>query len=246
MNEFGEWLLIKPVSEVSLDEYRLNSDSLSNHSGLEYSLLEDEVINHDDKKEDWNASADISFGESKLCYSTPMTKNQDNYLNSVDYSFNTVFSNSDLYKTAVDHNKSDEDMDMDISSCCNGSISVDDCEVYQDFLIGRNNSVNEEDISETEKTLMCIVDIHEFSDDSCKSINNVINDNTVIQNNMPLASDCSVDTVHMLKLKTNGDFSNNVSPNESSKVIDEVCLNRTLLDDNNYTENLLSTNDKKF
>lgn len=232
LNEHGEWLLIKPISEISLEEYILNSSVGSNQSGQEDSLLEDEVNNHDDKG-DWNVSADMHFSESKLCYSTPMTKNQGNYFNSVDNS-NTVFSNSGLYKTAVDHSRS-ENVDMDISSSCSGNINVDDCEVYQDFVVGRNNSMNEEDISGIEKTLIC--DIHGFSDDSCKTNNNIINDNTVIQNDiLSLKNNCNVDIVNKLKLKNDND--------SNDEIQEQMCLNRTLLDESGYTENLLSTPNK--
>lgn len=219
--------------EVNLEEYRSNSDSLSNHSGQEYSLLEDDVNSYDEKGDDCNMPREMCFRESKLCYSTPMVKNEDD-LNSVD-SFNTFCSTSDLFKTAISGNES-EVVDMDISSCCNDSNNIDDCKVYEDFVMGRNNSMNEEDINGIEKTV-CVVDICEFSDDRSQMNNNVINDNTIVQNDLNLTSNCSVDNGHKFK---------NEAVHESSEVTDQECSNRTLLDESGYTENLLCTPEKGF
>lgn len=242
LNDQGEWFLVKAMSETSFDEYKSDSDSLSNHSGQEYSLLED-IVNtvHSDKEEDWNEPMGMSFGESKLCYSTPMTQNKkinNVYLNNVD-SFNTIFSNSDLYKTAIDYNNCD---DMDISSSCNGSLIVDDCNIYQDFVTGHNNSVIiEEDGSETEENLTCVATTHDLSND-CDIVNaNIINDNTVIHNNSNVSLNSNFSS-NDLKLKTN-EINEELKENDNQL---SVCLNRTLLDENGYTEKLLFTPDKEY
>lgn len=236
MNDNGEWLLIKCISEISSDEYNSNSDSLSNNSGQEYGLLE-EILNNSksDKEEDWDGLTGISIGESKLCYSTPMAKNQEFnnvYLNNVD-SFNTIFSNSDLYKTAVDYTNIN---DMDISSSCNNSLIIDECNLYQDFLTARNNSIHfEEDISETDKTLTCVTISHGFPNDCdiAKVITN--NDNTVINtsNNISLKNNCTSDISPESKIK------NNEIDKEQTEM--SICFNRTLLDESGYTEKLLLT-----
>lgn len=236
-NEKGEWLLIKCISECSSDEYISDSDSSSNRSGQEYSLLEDSVNN---QSEENCSTVGMSFGNSKLCYSTPMNRNQGIHSNNVD-SFNTIFSNSDLYKTALDFNKSKDCEDMEISSSCNSSLIVNDCKIYQDFIQGRNNSTTDEDISGTEETLKSIATSHEYFNDNDKA-----NDNTVIQNGSNVSLNNNSSSVNESKTE-NIDFSNNVIieeieiGNQSS-----VCLNRTLLDESGYTENLLSTPDKEF
>lgn len=239
VNDQGEWVLIKVISEVSSVEYKSDSDLLSNNSGQDFSLLDELVNNQNDDEEDWGTMVKgMSFEESKLCYSTPMTKNQD--YNKMD-SINTLFSNSDLYKTAID-------LDMDISSSCNNNFLVDDCKVYQEFLTGRNNSaIDEEDISETEETLTYVANSNAFSNDSYDA-NNVIDDETVIKNSSYSSIKSNdvtdTDTAHKLKSENISDFSN-----KSDKIIDNlssVCLNRTLLDESDYTENLLLTQDKEL
>ncbi|XP_026823009.1 small RNA 2'-O-methyltransferase isoform X1 [Rhopalosiphum maidis] len=238
-NNHGDWLLIKAVPGFSSDEYESDSESSSNNSGQEYNLLEN-TVNIDNDNEDWNVSTVISSDKSKLCYSTPMTKNSEfkSFFSNVD-SFNTVHSNSDLYKTAVDYNKSEDTEDMEISSSCNGSIIVEDCKVYQDFRKGRNSSViNEEDINETENTLTCVIKSHEFSNDDNKLNGNTVNDNTIIQNNSNIS----------LKINCNSDTHKLESNNSDEEIDDQltVCFNRTLLDENDYTENLLLTSDKEL
>lgn len=248
-NDHEEFLLIKAKSEVSSDEYESDSDFSSNNSGQEYNLCE--KINIDDFNEDWNVSAGLSPDKSKICYSTPMTKDPEfkSYLDNVD-SFSTVHSNSDLYKTAVDYNKSENTEDMEISSSCNGSIIVEDCKIYQDFRTGRNNSViNEEDINETEDTLTCITKNLEFSNDDDELNGNMVNDNTIIQNNsnVSLKVNCTSDTTHKLKSNHSDEICTTVYDEENN--IDNqptVCFNRSLLDENNFTENLLLTPDKEL
>jgi len=242
--------LIIAIPGFSSDEHESvsDSDSSSNDSGQEYNLL-DNTVNIDNYNEDWNASDIIGSDVSKLCYSTPMTKDPELklFLNNVD-SFSTVQSNSVLYKTAIDYNNKDED--MEISSSCNGSIIVDDCKVYHDFRAGRNNfDINEEDINETENTLTCIENSHEFSNDVDKINDNIINDDTIIQNNsnISLKVNGSSDIAH--KLKSNNSEEVCITINDAEKEIDKsltVCLNRTLLDESGYTENLLSTSDKEL
>jgi len=372
--------LIKALPGFSSDEYESDSDSdsFSNNSGQEYNLLEN-TVNLDNDFENWNESAVLSSDKSKLCYSTPMTRDPElkYYSNNVD-SFSTVHSNSGLYKTAVDYNKTEDTEDMVMSSSCNSSI-VEDCNVYQDFKTGQNNSVineedvnetentltcitnshklsndgdklnhnytddmeisssfngsiivedcivyqdfksgrkisvrNEEDINETENTLTCIANSHKLSNDGDKlnhnytddmeisssfngsiivedcivyqdfksgrkisvkneDINetentltcvtnshefsnddtlndNIINDNTIIQNNsnISLKLKCSSDTAH--QFKSNNPDEIYITINDGVNEIDDqltVCLNRTLLDENGYTEKLLSTSDNE-
>ncbi|XP_022176690.1 small RNA 2'-O-methyltransferase isoform X1 [Myzus persicae] len=315
-NDRGEWLLITASSEFGSVEYESDSDSLSNISGQEYNLLEN-TVNLDDDNEDWNASVVLSSDKSKLCYSTPMTRDPElkYYANNMD-SFSTVHSNSDLYKTAVDYNKSkdtdnmemssscnssiDEDCnvyhgfrtgqnnsvineedinetentltgdanshalsndgdklnyhctdDMEISSSYNGSIIVEDCTVYRDFKSGRNNSVTkEEDINETENTLTCVANSYSFSNDDDKLNDNIINDNTIIKNNgniLSLKLKCSSDSAR--KFKSNNPDETYITTKDGVNEIDNqptVCLNRTLLDESGYTENLLSTSDNEL
>lgn len=167
-NEAGEWLLINYTSDASSEENKSDSHSFSNHSGQEYSLLEDLSNKHNYEEEDWNESENksihIGFGESKLCFSTPMIKTQQSNvcLNNIDNSI-TEFSSSDLYKTATEFSKSeymDKD-DIEISSSFNSSIIIDECKVYNDFVRGRNSST--------------------FYDENVAN-DNLINDNTVTQN----------------------------------------------------------------
>jgi len=299
------------LSGSSSDENESDSDSLSNNSGQVYNLLEN-TVNLDNDNEDWNASAVLSSDKSKLCYSTPMVRDPEfkYYSNNVD-SFSTVHSNSDLYKTAVDYNKSENTEDMEISSSCNssivehcqdfrtgqnnsvineedinetentltsvanshefsndanklnyhfsdmeisssfnGSIIVEDCTVYQDFKSGRNNSViDEEDINETENTLTCVANNHEFSNDGDKLNAKVINDDTVNKNNSNISLElkCSSDTTHQFKSNNPNEIciTNDDGLNEIDNQI-SVCLNRTLLDENGYMENLLSTSDNEL
>jgi len=90
---------------------------------------------------------------------------------------------------------------MEISSSYNGSIIVEDCKVYQDFRTGRNNSIiNAKDINETENTLTCITKNHEFYNDVDELNSNIVNGNTIIQNNsnIYLKVNCSSDTTHKL------------------------------------------------
>lgn len=238
-NEQNEWLLIRAKSEYNSSEYTSDSDSSSNHSG-HYTLLEEGSANnhHYEAQEDWSSSTGMNFGDSQLFYSTPMNMNQGKHLNNED-SFNT-FSNSDLYKTAFDY-KSDED--MEISSSCNGSIIVDKCNVYQEFVLGRNNSG--EDISKADETLTSIVTSCDLSK---IGNNNMIDDDTVIQNssNISLNSDCNSATTHEITSVNCASLSVEIIKSEGKEIVDQssVCLNRTLLDENDYTENLLSTPDK--
>lgn len=241
MNDNGEWLMIKYISETDSDVYnKSDSDSLSNNSEPEYSLLEEEVQHSnrvlnksESEEENWDELRGMSIGESKLCYSTPMTKNQE--LNNVHFnnhnSFNTVLSNSDMYKTAIDYNN----CDMDISSSCNNSLNVNECNFYKDFLTGRNTSTFEEDISETEKTLTCVTTSHDFS--NCDIENANINNTVVNTSNISLKRNCSSDNCHESKLK--GKEINEEQPEMS------ICFNRTLLDESGYTEKLLLTSDKE-
>lgn len=143
---------MKPMPEFTWDEYKSDSDSdsFSNNSEQECYLLEN-TVTLDDDNEDWKVSADMSSNKSKLCYSTSMTSDPDlkHYLNNED-SLSTVYLNSDLYKTAVEYNESNDTEDMEISSSYNGSNIVEDCTVYQEFKADRNNSlINEVDINET-------------------------------------------------------------------------------------------------
>lgn len=254
-NENGEWLLLRTRSVSSSDENISDSDSMSNHSGQEYSLLEDSSNNQHYEEEDWNSSVGMHFGDSKLCYSTPMNKNEGVYLSNAE-SFNTVVSNSELYKTAVDHIKSNEssmeissscngsfaddhnksDKDMEISSSCNGSLVIDDCKVYQDFALGRN-SIGE-DISEIEETVTCV------TNESSKNSDEV-NDNTIVYNssNTFLKSDCNSDMTHEIKSQNCDNFSDDTIKKDCEEIDNQssVCLNRTLLDESGFTENLLST-----
>ncbi|XP_025193447.1 small RNA 2'-O-methyltransferase isoform X1 [Melanaphis sacchari] len=242
-NDHGEWFMIKEKPEFSSDEYESDSDSSSNNSGQEYSLLEN-TANVDNDDEDWNAI--INSEKTKLCFSTPMTKNLELKSDIQVDSFSTVLSNSDLYKTAVDYIKNE---DMEISSSCNGSIIVEDCTVYQDFKTGRNNSViNEEDIDETENTLTYSSKSHESFNDGDKFNDNIVNDNTFVQNNsnISLKENCSSNTT--LKLNPDNPDEICIPVNDKENEIDyqlTVCLNRTLLDENGYTENLL-TSDKEL
>ncbi|KAL4130769.1 hypothetical protein QTP88_008158 [Uroleucon formosanum] len=312
-NDHGEWLLVRALSGFSSDEYESDSNSFSSNSEQEYNLLEN-TVNLANDTEDWNASAVLSTDKSKLCYSTPMTRDPEikYYSNNVD-SFSTVHSNSGLYKTAVDYNKTEDtdDMvmssscnssivedcnvhqdfkteqnnsvikeedvnetentltcvanshkfpndgdklnhnytDMEISSSYNGSIIVEDCIVYQDFKSGRNNSLrNEEDINETENTLVCVTNSHEFSNND-KLNDNIINDNTIIKNNsnISLKLKCSSDTAHQLKSNNPDEIC--ITINDGVNEIDDqltVCLHRSLLDENGYTEKLLSTSDNEL
>lgn len=305
--------MVQTLSGFSSDEYESDLNSISSNSEQEYNLLEN-TVNLDNDTEDWNASAVLSTDQSKLCYSTPMTRDPKikYYSNNVD-SFSTVHSNSGLYKTAVDYNKTEDtdDMvmssscnssivedcnvyqdfkteqnnsvikeedvnetentltcvanshkfpndgdklnhnytDMEISSSYNGSIIVEDCIVYQDFKSGRNNSLrNEEDINETENTLICVTNSHEFSKND-KLNDNIINDNTIIKNNsnMSLKLKCSLDTAHQLKSNNPDEIC--ITINDGVNEIDDqltVCLHRSLLDENGYTEKLLSTSDNEL
>lgn len=240
-NEQNEWLLIRAKSEYSSDEYKSDSDSSSNNSG-QYTLLEnDNENNYHYEVEDWSSSTGMNFGDSQLYYSTPMNMNQRKCLNNVD-SFNTMFSNSDMYKTAFDY-KSGED--MEISSSCNGSFVEDNCSNYQEFVLGRSNST--EDISKTDETLTTsIITNCELSKIQAKS--NTIDDDTVINNNsnVSLKSDCNSAIAHELTSVNCVSLSVGNIKNEGKETDDQssLCLNRTLLDENNYTENLLSTPDK--
>lgn len=242
-NEQNEWLLIRAKSEYDSEEYKSDSDSSSNNSG-QYTLLENDNVNnhHYEVEEDWSSSTSMNVGDSQLYYSTPMNMNQGKCLNNVD-SFNTMFSNSDLYKTAFDYNKSDED--MDISSSCNGSIVEDSCNNYQEFVLGRSNST--EDISKTDETLTTsIITSCELSE--IKVNNNIIDDDTVIQNssNISLKSDCNSATAHEITSVNCVSLSVGIIKSEGKETNDQSspCLNRTVLDENNYTENLLSTPNK--
>ncbi|CAI6352272.1 unnamed protein product [Macrosiphum euphorbiae] len=193
-NDHGEWLLIKALPGFSSDEYESDSDSYSNNSGQEYNLLEN-TVNLDNDIEDWNSSAVLSSDKSKLCYSTPMTRDPElkYYSNSVD-SFSTVHSNSGLYKTAVDYNKTEDTEDMVMSFSCNSSI-VEDCNVYQDFKTGQNNSViNGEDVNETENTLTCVANNHKLSNDGDKLNHNYTGDMEISSsyNGSIIVEDCIV------------------------------------------------------
>jgi len=161
-NDQGQWLLLTSNSNYSSDEYRSDSDLSSNISGQE-----DNIHNHT-IEDDWDALEGMSFGNSNNCLSTPMNKNQEDiYFKNVNSS-NTVFSNSDLYNTAIDYNKSVGNEDMDISSSCNSSIIVNDCEDYKEFVLGRNNSAIYENINDTGDTCTNITNSNEFSNDSDK------------------------------------------------------------------------------
>lgn len=174
-NKDGEWLLTNtPTLDVSSDEYRSDTYSLSNHSGQEYNLSEDFVNNHNFEEEDWNESGnksiDMGFDQLKHCYSTPMNKNHQHnvHLNNKVSSI-TEISSLDLYKTATEFSKSEyvDADDMEISSSFNSSIIIDECKVYNDFVKGRNSStLNDEDVAH----------------------DNIINDNTVTQNTNNISS----------------------------------------------------------
>lgn len=241
-NESGEWFLVRASSVLDSDEDMSDSNSFSDFSEQEYNLLENTAEDPNDE-EDWSPSNGMSFGESKFCYSTPMTKNIDHniYINNVD-SFNTVFSNSDLYKTAVDYIKSEESQEMEISSSFNGSINVGECKLYEDFIEGRNNSVINEEV---ENTLMCDSKSHEFSIDDDQVNGNIINDDTVIQNisDISLKSDFSSGTTHEFYSKNKDNLSIDTIDEKDEKSDDQVsiCLNRTLLDESGYTEKILNT-----
>ena len=171
-----------------------------------------------------------------------------------------------------------------MSFSCNSSI-VEDCNVYQDFKTGQNNSViNGEDVNETENTLTCVANNHKLSNDGDKLNHNYtgdmeisssyngsiivedcivyqdfksgrnisvrneedINDNTIIKNNsnISLKLKCGSDTAHQFKSNNPDEIC--ITINDGANEIDDqltVCLNRTLLDENGYTEMLLSTSD---
>lgn len=237
-NDQGELVLLTDALEFSSDEYKSDSDSYSNHSG-QYSLLENTEECH---RNDSNEAINLSFSESRLCYSTPMTNNQNPnaYFSNID-SFNTVCSSSDLYKTAVDHDSSCNE-DMEISSSCNGSIVVDNCKMYQDFLTGRNSS-HEEDIKETEETLT-----YESNCDDDIENGNALNDNTTViqkSSNISLKRSYTSDTAQEPKSKHCNDFSNF---NEEKIEFEQpsVFLHRSLLDENGFTEKLLSIPDNEL
>jgi hypothetical protein len=193
-NDQGELVLLTDAFESSSDEYKSDTDSYSNHSG-QYSLLENTEEWDNNKDIDLNETVNLSFSESRHCYSTPMTNNQkpNVYFSNID-SFSTVCSSSDLYKTAADHDMSCNE-DMEITSSSNGSIVVDNCKMYQEFLTGRfSSTIDEEDIKETEKTLTC----ESNCDDNDIENGNALNDNTiVIQNssNSSLKKSYTTDTV---------------------------------------------------
>lgn len=246
INDQGEWFLIKVLSISSLDEYISESDSYSNPNVQDYSLLDDVANYQNEDQEDLGTSVAMSFCESDICFSTPMTKNKDlnPYTTEVDSS-NTVFTDSDMYKTAVEYDKY-ENMDMEVSSSCNGSLIIDDCSVYQDFVTGRNNSTAaEEDIMEATLT---VGNGNALYNDSDKANDNLIHDNTVIENsrNLPLKSNQGLNSIP--KLKSNNDFSNIVIPEEENVLDNQptVFLNRTLLDESGFMEHLLSTPDKEL
>lgn len=241
-NEMGERLLVRASSELDSDDNIADSDSFSDLSEQEYNLIEN-TANDSNDEVDWSPSNGMSFGDPKFCYSTPMTKNieHNNHVNNVD-SFNTVFSNSDLYKTAVDYTKNEEINDVEISSSFNGSINIGECKLYENFIEGRNYSViNNEDIIETENTLTCDLDSHELPIDGDKVNGNIIYDNTVIQNisDTSLKSNFSSDTKHEFYNENHND-----SIDEENKESDDevsVFLNRTLLDESGYTEKILNS-----
>lgn len=243
MNEQNEWLLIRAKSEYSSEEYKSDSDSSSNYSG-HYTLMDDynENNHHYGVEEEWSSSTGMHFGDPQLYYSTPMNMNQGKCLNNVN-SFDTTFSNSDLYKTAFDYNKSGED--MEISYSCNGSIVEDNCNNYEEFVLGRSNST--EDISKTDETLTTSV-ITNCELSKIKVNNNIIDDDTVTQNSsdISLKSDCNSAAAHELPSVNCVSLSVGIIKSEGEENDDQSspCLNRTLLDENNYTENLLSMPDK--
>lgn len=245
-NDCGEWVLIKHLSEFSSDEYMSDVDSYSNQSAQEYSLLDEFETDHHYDKVEWNTHVESSFGESKLCFSTPMTKNQDSniYFSDKDIFDTTIFTNSDLYNTAIDYNRS-EHLDMEISSSCNGSFIVDDCNVYQDFISGRNNSsIEDEDI--TEKTLTGVVNDNDLNRDNDKANGNVlIRDNTVLENDSQLLPKNDTNGTH--ESQTIKDFSTDTVSVECQELDNQptVFFNRTLLDESGFMENLLSTPDKE-
>lgn len=244
INKNGEWIMIKAIPEYSSDGSKSDSDSDSNHSGgQEYSLLNDSE-NSQHYENDWSSSAGMHFGDSRLYYSTPMTKSQGIHSSNAE-SFNTVFSNSELYQTAVDYNKSNED--MDISSSCNGSLAIDDCKVYHDFASGRSSSG--EDISKTEETLTCVSNSHETSKNSNDEVNDNINDDTTIvenSSNKSLKNECSFDAVDQNKYQIGENVSNGTIIKDCEEIDSQTSLfmNRTLLDESGYTEYLLSTPNK--
>lgn len=242
-NEIGEMFLVRASSELNSDEYIADSDSFSDLSEQEYNLIEN-TANESNDEEGWSPSNGMSFGESKFCYSTPMTKNIEHtiYKNTVDSFVDTVFSNSDLYKTAVDYIKSEDVKDEEISSSFNGSINVGECKLYENFIEGRNNSViNKEDINEIENTLMYNLDSHEISIDDDKVNGNIIYENTVIQNisDTSLKSNFSSDTTHEFHYKNDNDTIDEEDKESDDQV--SVFLNRTLLDESGYTEKILNT-----
>jgi len=106
---------------------------------------------------------------------------------------------------------------------------------------------NEEDINETENTLTFVTNSHEFSNDD-KLNDNIINDDTSINNNsnISLKLKCSSNTAHQFKSNNPDEICITINDrvNENDDKL-TVCLNRTLLDENGYTEKLLSTSDNE-
>lgn len=238
-------MLVRASSDVISSDNRSDLDSFSDFSGQEYSLLDNTEHSYNDE-EDWSPTNGMSFGGSTFCYSTPMATNLEpniyNYVNNVD-SFNTVFSNSDLYKTAVDYNKDEENKDVEISSSLNGTIDISECNLYENFIDGRSNSTIDEDgIIELEKTLMYASNSHAFSIDNDKANGNTINDNTILQKNISFISNNSSSTNEPC-FKNDKSLTNNTVDEEDEENDNQVSdfANRTLLDESGYTESILNT-----
>lgn len=157
-----------------------------------------------------------------------------------DNDTDTMSSNSDFFTTAIDNNDTSND-DMEISSSYNGSIIINNCNVYQDFIMGRNDStIISEDINETdEKTLTCNTncnDTDEADDDLNK--NNSFTQNT----NAFFIGNCGHDIApHDVASKTVDNFSSG-----STNKPDLVCSNRTLLAEDNYAAKQFSARDKEI
>lgn len=201
-NEHGEWLLIISLSELnSFVQY-----SLSNHSGV-YSLLEDRETDNDNCDDSYECGSSVFTTDTEYFGESKQIKIHKGYSNHID-SFNSVDSNLDLVRTVVDYDKN-KIIDIDISSSPNSSIIVDDCKVYEDFVVSRKNSgMHEEDINETRKSLANIV--------NSQMHNNTDKENSI---SISLTRNCGKDTANKSQSKIE-DFSNS-NVNEESKEIDD-------------------------
>ncbi|VVC26521.1 Hypothetical protein CINCED_3A017042 [Cinara cedri] len=247
-NKAGEWIMITNLNGTSIQIYNSDSDSSSDTSEEENWLLDNNVKEVEEEEEEWNLPLNVGTSNSQLFYSTPMAKDKHldvQFLNSLNDTYtksnnSTASSNSDFFTTAIDNNDTNNE-DMDISSSCNGSVLIKNCNIYQDFVSGRNDlTIKNEDISETdEETFICNANYNDTN-----KVNEEINKkNSFIQNstNVFLKSNCGSDIAHGLTSKIVGNFSS-----DDIKEPDLVCSNRILLDENNDTENLLSSLGKEI